>query len=56
MLIEIEATVNAKPLTYISDDPENLLILTPSHFLTGVTNVYVTQALLQIQNCLIETK
>nr|XP_022902869.1 uncharacterized protein LOC111415413 [Onthophagus taurus] len=39
ILIEIEATINSRPLTYISDDSTDLTILSPSHFLTGRTEV-----------------
>lgn len=33
ILTEVGATVNSRTLTYIDDDPTNLLILTSSHFL-----------------------
>nr|XP_022904604.1 uncharacterized protein LOC111416738 [Onthophagus taurus] len=36
ILIEIEATINSRPLTYISDDSTDLTKLSPSHFLTEV--------------------
>ncbi|VEN41764.1 unnamed protein product [Callosobruchus maculatus] len=35
VLSEVEATVNSRPLTYIENDADNLMILTPSHFLLG---------------------
>ena len=31
----VEQTLNARPLTEISDDPEDLTALTPKHFLLG---------------------
>ena len=35
ILVEIQARVNNRPLTYINSDRDNLEILTPSHLLTG---------------------
>ena len=31
----VEQTLNARPLTAVSDDPEVLTALTPNHFLLG---------------------
>lgn len=34
-LTEIEACVNSRPLTFVGDNPDDPLPLTPAHFLTG---------------------
>ena len=34
----VEQTLNARPLTAVSDDPEDLTAITPNHFLLGREN------------------
>ena len=35
----VEQTLNARPLTNVSDDPDDLEALTPNHFLMGRANL-----------------
>ncbi|CDW59521.1 hypothetical protein TTRE_0000785701 [Trichuris trichiura] len=35
LLAEVEAKVNARPLTFVSEDPKDVNVLTPFHFLIG---------------------
>ena len=39
MLVEVEAIINSRPLTYIGEDFESSFVLTPTHFLTGNRDV-----------------
>ena len=37
----VEQTLNARPITPASDDPEDLEALTPNHFILGLPNVFI---------------
>ena len=39
-LVEVESTLNSRPLTSISDDFNDLQVLTPNHFLTSKLTKY----------------
>lgn len=45
LLTEVEATVNSRPLTYISESPEELSVLSPAHFLLGSQTMKIPDAL-----------
>ncbi len=40
VLIEVEACVNSRPLTFVGDGPEDRTPLTPFHFLLGMPSAY----------------
>ena len=42
-LHEIEACINSRPLTFVSDDPDQEKPLTPSHFLLGHDGHYLSE-------------
>ncbi|CAL8069059.1 unnamed protein product [Orchesella dallaii] len=44
VLCDVEATVNRRPLAYVSEDPEDLKPLTPHMFLYGIPNSHVPEA------------
>lgn len=35
LLVQIEAIINSRPLTPVSNDPDHCEILTPAHFFIG---------------------
>ena len=41
---EIEAYINSRPLTFVSDDPDQEKPLTPSHFLLGHDHHYLSES------------
>ncbi len=42
---EVEAVLNARPLAYVSGDPQDLAPLTPNHFLYGAASQPIVQLL-----------
>lgn len=40
LFTEVESTLNSRPLTSLSDDPKDIHVLTPNHFLTGKKTKY----------------
>ncbi|KAG1664055.1 hypothetical protein GQR58_020001 [Nymphon striatum] len=47
-LIEIEACINSRPLTFVSDEPEPPCPLTPACFLIGRTSLFNTSKYLEL--------
>ncbi|XP_024883190.1 uncharacterized protein LOC112461950 [Temnothorax curvispinosus] len=43
LLVQIEAVLNSKPLCSLSDDPEDLSVLTPGHFLIGEASTTIPE-------------
>lgn len=43
LIIQIEGCLNSRPLTQLTDDPEDLEPLTPGHFLTGSSLQYLPE-------------
>ncbi|XP_029671495.1 uncharacterized protein LOC115240471 [Formica exsecta] len=48
LLTQIEAVLNSRPLTLLTDDPKDLNALTPGHFLIGSTLAIVPEPSLEI--------
>jgi hypothetical protein len=43
LLVFVEAIVNSRPLTPVSDDPNDLEALTPAHFLIGISPIMLPE-------------
>lgn len=50
VLCQIEACLNSRPLIALSNDPENLDVLTPGHFLIGTSLLSIPNSNLIDQN------
>ena len=42
LLVEVEAIINSRPLTYVGEDFKSGFVLTPTHFLTGNRDVILS--------------
>lgn len=51
LLTQIEAVLNSRPLSPLSDDPDDLSALTPGHFLIGDTPTIIPEPMLNSVNC-----
>lgn len=50
LLVQIEASLNSRPLCPLTDDPTDLSVLTPAHFLIGEpTNIVTEPSLLDLK-------
>ena len=52
ILVEVEATVNSRPLIYIDNDPTDLFILTPTKFQIGDGDLGISSNVLRIRKAL----
>nr|XP_012234631.1 PREDICTED: uncharacterized protein LOC105679278 [Linepithema humile] len=50
LLIQIEAVLNSRPLCPLTDDPDDLTVLTPGHFLLGCTPTVLPEPSLNNEN------
>lgn len=50
LIIRIEGILNSRPLTPLSNDPQDLTPLTPSHFLIGRSSAIVPETLYNVEN------
>ncbi|XP_072757728.1 uncharacterized protein [Anoplolepis gracilipes] len=51
LLTQIEAVLNSRPLCPLSDDPDDLTVLTPGHFLIGTAPTVLPEPSLEHVNC-----
>lgn len=51
VLVQIEAILNSRPLSPLSDDPNDLIPLTPARFLIGDSLIALPQQDFQDINC-----
>lgn len=42
LLVQVESTLNSRPISPLSNDPEDVVPLTPSHFLVGQSTILVS--------------